>query len=333
MNKTTTPSKRGRPSKKKAISVLEINDEHDYNDACIIPSSNIKTIRKCNVKRSLECSHLPYVLSDNSDMFCQIFCILKDTGHTYVNLTFDEYGIILFNYQESSAVISVRLFNHYMKEYAVDTSVNPVSIRLETAELYKTFKNIPTKTNFAILIEGVEDGGLGVLCIKVCFDEYKSDKYYIKIQKIPSDQPKEIKVDQKQYNAIVVAESSHFANICKSTKTFSSNIIEITCNNSCFGFQWSNKKTNYIGNIIKSQFLKYIKFFENNNIIFSGKYRLESFYKYTTKLSKISNIIKFYFSTDKKIPLIIEYDIIPLRGVFQIYIDTCTINENDVEIV
>lgn len=314
VNNETVPKKktRGRPVKNKDVIIERMSPDMNINKRDIIPASSIQTILQYKEPSK---KYMLVIANKNPKTWEQLFGILKDNGLTYIDITFDKSGITIDNSQEDMARICIRLLIGEMIDYRLKEKI---IVRIETEKIHKVFKNIKSKSLFYIYLEN----DLKDLFILVpSINSRKDSKYAIKLQTNTDIEFYDINVNNESYDLIFMIESEHFHTLCKNMNAFKVTHFTMCCNNSETSINWSSDKIECLNTIRegKNQLVFCKKMVDNNDIV-QNKYKLNTFFKYT-KSHKFSKILKIYLSSDNKYPAILEYDIDPHFGIFQIFVE------------
>lgn len=231
------------------------------------------------------------------------------------NIGFDGHGIIFQKKYEDNCQFEARIFAQKMTSFYCEKNV---TMKLDQNYLFKCLKNLKGENPFLMYIyrDSPESLNLGT---------YNSNSnvrrtYTLDYTNIEnSDIQFEQKFNSESYDTIVVLASSFFSKECSDMKAIGSTEFNIYCDNENFRLEIDNKDLTYRGIQGQSEYIKFLKkpSLSTTTMNKSLSTKLANDY---IKCQKFSKFVKFYFSTSKGNPTIIEYDIDPEFGVFQAYL-------------
>lgn len=322
--------RRGRPPKNKNFNLHKDNENINMNRENIWPISKIKTgfIQECRSKRE---NYKVCFKSDKPEVFLSIFDVLKGRyEEVEMTLTLDGIDIKYLSQDTRNDMVKVicKLLPSGFLSYNVYTK--KTVIKVTTGLIFKIFKTIPKGVIFYFFIRENEDKTVDLNIVYKHAGGIKSFKNILSTLVYTSKFFLEDYTDPKDpdpYKVIAIMSSEAFSKDCKDMSMFSSKFVidyeKIPGKEPILQF---NYKSTGIRNTIKlekrtqnGKLNPYFNFIREHNDCVSGKFSLAAINKFI-KCCKFSTITKLYISN--KLPMIIEYDIMPKMGVFQIFVSS-----------
>ncbi len=310
-----TKKGKGRP-KKQPISIESTESIHINVENVIPPSKIVRTTQEANVE---EDKFILHIVCNCIDFMTKVVDVIHGICEDTCIMSFDSSGIVFQKKSKTNQCdFDVRIFADKMVSFYCPERV---AIKLDQTLLLKILKNFKDSESFTFFIyrSDIPDNELKL----ETFDSKSNVRRTYRLNYVNID-PSELDFDTSSalsadnYEFIIILNSTYFSRECKDMKNLCQQ-FEIFCNNSTFQIQINKDNMKYRGIQGMSDTIKYVKRFE------------ESFQSINSELSTIlvndyikcetfSKIVKFYFSNNKKIPTILEYDIDPGMGVFQAYL-------------
>jgi hypothetical protein len=316
----TVVKKKGRPPKTQT-NLIE-NVEVDYNQKCIIPASNIiaKSFDTPDIDKVNYKFHATF-LASQLNSFVKVINVLHSLTNEPCILLIDEGGLV-FQHKEIEKQIPeciIRFFASEMKTFYLKNN-QPFSISIQQNTLIKFLKNFDNKLNMSIFIfDNSEDE---IINFEQYNKEFNNKRTYSLSYSISSltigDLSKMVEFKKSDFDLIIILNSGFFVKECKDMKGITQK-FEIYCNNEEFFINFESSGISYSAIQGPSSSIKFIKSFESNSETFNKKMSTIAIHEYI-KCSDFSKIVKFYLSKTENIPIILEFDIEPKVGTFQVFL-------------
>lgn len=299
--------KRGR--KKKAP--IEVSKNETINVKNVIPPSAIEHPGKkpvCNL--DVFSLYLELASIDTLISFIEVINGICDDS---CNIGFDEYGIIFQKKNGEDCQFEARIFAEKMSSFYCKTNV---SLKLDQNYMFKCLKNLKSDDPFIMYIYNGEN--------TINLETYNDKSNLRRTYTLSYTSIENIEMGFSQvlnantYESIVVLNSSFFSKECGDMKGISSE-FNIYCDDSTFRVEIDKKDLVYRGVQGQSEYIKFVKKPTTPNSIMNKTLSTKLINDYI-KCQKFSKFVKFYFTQQKDIPTIVEYDIDPDFGVFQAFL-------------
>lgn len=310
--------KKGRPPNQPVN--IASNDKTNLNPDNIIPPSKItRTIQKKQSNTEMGIYRVNAKCNQKQlESFLKLMEVIHGVTEEPCTFIFDTTGISIQRKDKNDVLtFDCRLFGETMESYFCSS---PLAIKIDQGAVLKFLKTFKGKTPFSIFIYEV--------CTENCeigFETYNDEtnvRRTYNINYTPVDYSEfvsDIKgISSESFDIIVILDSSFFMKECKDMKGLSQ-YFEIFCNNSEFQVIFNKNNMNYHGVQGLSNSMSYSKKFKDSSLSLNKELSTVEVHDYL-KCESFSNMIKFYLSNDKDTKTIIEFDVDPEFGVFQIYL-------------
>ena len=321
--------KRGRPKKNADLNLHILPISKNINVNNIYPPNKIITKKVANEIINNTNNLKALAICNKPKIFETLLSEIKGK-HKSIFMIFAKDGIIFshnkrLNIQDKSSVVfECKIFPDELLKYELyksqtETDIVKQVLYININKLYKIFKSIPKDNIVELTINDSEyiHKQLFIVNYEPSKIDVNKTTHVLDINSKIGYYP--ISFDDHKYDVIVMMESKYFHDMCKNINSFNNvfNIEFIKCANNSYELLFTHTKDNHLSTISHKEYNKF-KFLSYSDKIIKNTFKIDSFIKYT-KSHSFSTIVKLYLSQDKR--LIIEYNIDPGMGTYQIFID------------